>query len=238
MKASYRGSFLRFAVFGLLSVVMVLSLRGFDLSRSAEEKYQQLYLPSGQFLKEASIGYQEAHADYLWFRFIQYYGAFAKGFNNFRHFELLIDSITTLDPKFVEAYHFASLVTWSDLGKPYTSIDILKKGILHNPDTARLPFQIGLIYYVVDDDFARASFWYDQAAKCSDATDLELRFAAFSRYRSGDPLGSLSLWQDLYNNSDKPGMQMLAAKMILLMEEKMKAGEALPQRKTVTRSGV
>ncbi len=238
MKAVSRENLWRFAVFSLLSVVMVFSLRAFDQSRSSQEKFDQLYFPSGQFLKEASVGYREAHADYLWFRFIQYYGAFAKGFNNFRHFELLINGITTLDPKFVEAYHFASLITWSDLGKPYKSIDILKRGILHNPDTARLPFQIGLIYYVVDGDYSRASFWYGQAVKCSDATDLERRFAAFSKYRSGDNFGSLALWKDLYNNSDKPGMQLLAAKMIRLLNENMDADQIPQPRKSTTRPGV
>ena len=238
MEAISRERLVRFTLFGLLSLVMVFSLNNFDQSRTTEEKFEQLYIPTGEFLREVSVGYQEAHADYLWFRFIQYYGAFAKGINNFTHFDLMIKGITTLDPKFVEAYHFASLVTWSDLGKPYKSIDILKQGILHNPDTARLPFQIGLIYYVVDDDFARAAFWYDEAARCSDATDLELRFAAFSKYRSGDQMGSIVLWEDLYSNSDQPGMQLLALKMINLIKEKAKGGKSKPAAKTVTRSGV
>jgi tetratricopeptide (TPR) repeat protein len=216
---------MRFGIFLILSVVMVVSLTAIDRSLGAEEKAERLYFPSGRFLKESSLGFREANADYLWFRFIQYYGSFAKGNNNFRHFELLINGITTLDPKFVEAYHFAALVSWSDLGKPYKSIDILKRGILNNPDTARLPFQIGLIYYVVDGDFARAAFWYDEAAKCSDSTDLERRFAAFSRYRSGDNLGSLEMWQYLYETTDQPSMEMLALKMIELIQNKLETRE-------------
>ncbi|MCP4293041.1 MAG: hypothetical protein GY780_14540 [bacterium] len=222
MRSGLGGRFLRAGIFSALVLVMVVSLQAFDKSRTQEEKYDRLYFPSGKFLVESSVGFREAHADYLWFRFIQYYGAFAKGLNNFRHFELLVNGITTLDPNFVEAYHFASLVTWSDLGKPYKSIDILKRGILNNPDTARLPFQIGLIYFVVDGDYARSAFWYNQAASCSDATDLERRFAAFSKYKSGDQLGSLSLWENLYQNSDQPGMQLLAVKMINTIKEKMK----------------
>ncbi len=221
MMARSGNRIIRYGVFLVLTVVMIVSLKTFDRELGAEQKNERLYFPSGHFLKESSVGFREAHADYLWFRFIQYYGAFAKGLNNFRHFELLIDGITTLDPKFVEAYYFASLVTWSDLGKPYVSIDILKRGILNNPDTARLPFQIGLIYYVVDGDFIRAAYWYDQATQCSDATDLERRFAAFSRYRSGDNLGSLDMWQQMYETTDQPSMEMLALKMIELIQGKM-----------------
>lgn len=226
MTAHRRASLLRWLAFGALALTMVFSLRTFDLSRSPEEKYDRLYFPSGRFLRESSLGFREANADYLWFRFIQYYGAFAKGYNNFRHFELLIDAITQLDPKFVEAYHFASLVTWSDLGKPMVSVDILKRGLQHNPDTARLYFQIGLIYYVVDKDYDRSSYWFSRAAACSDATDLERRFAAFSRYKEQNFLGSLELWRNLHENSDQPGMKKLAEKMIGLIEEKMAASAA------------
>ncbi len=226
MTVARRNSFIRTAAFLALAVLMVFSLRTFDTTRSMQEKYDRLYFPSGQFLRESSLGFREANADYLWFRFIQYYGAFAKGYNNFRHFDLLIEAITRLDPQFVEAYHFASLVTWSDLGKPYKSVDILKRGLLHNPDVARLYFQIGLIYYVVDHDYERSSYWFKEAAACPDATDLERRFAAFSQYRGKDFLGSLQMWQDMYENSDQPGMQKLAEKMIKIIREKMAARSA------------
>ncbi len=221
MLKSHLGSFIRVGVFAALAVVMSFSLHTFDAQKDLKTEGEQLYFPSGHFLKESSLCFSEVNADYLWFRFIQYYGSFAQGVNNFQHFKLLIDGITTLDPHFVEAYHFASLVSWSDLGKPYESIDILKRGILHNPDSARLPFQIGMIYHAVANDFPRAAFWFKEAAKCSDATDLDRRFAAYSTYRSGNNLGSLNLWIELYENTDQPGMKKLAEKMILMIHEKM-----------------
>ena len=222
MKIFFPGSLMRFGAFSALALVMVYSLHTFDINNSGQSQQERLYFPSGTFLKESSLGFGVVNADYLWFRFIQYYGSFVQGTNNFQHFKLLIDGITTLDPHFVEAYHFASLVSWSDLGKPYESIEILKRGILNNPDTARLPFQIGMIYHAVANDFPRAAFWFKEAAKCSDATDLDRRFAAFSSYRSGNNLGSLELWYELHNSTDQPGMKKLAEKMILLINEKMK----------------
>lgn len=221
MKNHRLNSLFRIGSFTVLAVVMVFSLHSFDVRKAANPEREQLYFPSGNFLKESSLCFREVNADYLWFRFIQYYGSFAQGNSNFQHFKLLIDGITTLDPHFVEAYHFAALVSWSDLGKPYESIDILKKGILHNPDTARLPFQVGMIYHAVANDFPRAAFWFKTAAKCSDATDLDRRFAAYSTYRTGNNLGSLQLWIDLYEMTDQPGMKKLAEKMINLIHENM-----------------
>jgi len=233
MKKSLQGTMIRVGAFAALAVVMVMTLHAFDGKDSVQAKQERLYFPSGQFLREASLGFREVNADYLWFRFIQYYGSFAKGHNNFMHFKLLIDGITTLDPHFIEAYHFASLVSWSDLGKPYESVDILKRGILHNPDTARLAFQIGMIYHAVAHDFPRAAFWFNEAAECSDATDLDRRFAAYTRYRSGDNLGSIELWTDLYDQTDQPGMKKLAEKMIKLIHEKMEQKESEVSLKSV-----
>ena len=118
------------------------------------------------------------------------------------------------DPKFVEAYYFASLVYWSSYGDVENSINMLKRGILAHPDKAKLPFQIGFIYYVMEQDYLRAAHWFEVAGRCSDATDKESRFAAFARYRAGDDRVSLELWKNLYNSTDSSHMKELAVKMI------------------------
>lgn len=190
------------------------SLQAMGRPGTDPERQERLYFPSGRLLVESSLGFREAAADYLWFRFIQYYGAFAKGHNDLRYFDLLIDGITRLDPRFVEAYHFASLVAWSDFGDFPKSLDLLKRGVLHNPDTAKLPFQIGFTYYVFDRDYDRAALWFDFAGRCSDATDRERRFAAFAKHRAGDDAVSLELWKALLESTDNPQMKDLAEKMI------------------------
>jgi len=207
-------SFLRFVmVLGLTSVIF-LTLRVMDGEEDGPLQQEHLYFPSGAFLVESTLGFREATADYLWFRFVQYYGDYAKGNNDFRYFELLIDGITKLDPKFDEAYYFASLVFWSSFGDVDRSIDMLKRGILANPDKAKLPFQVGFMYYVIEQDYERAAHWFEVAGRCSDATDKEPRFAAFARYRAGDDRVSLELWKNLYQTSDSPQMKELAVKMI------------------------
>ena len=142
------GTLLRLVSGLLLAVTMVGMLHTFDSHPLSAERNEHLYFPSGRFLKEVTLGFREAVADYLWFRFIQYYGAFAKDQNDLRYMDVLVDSIVDLDPRFVEAYHFASLVKWSDFGDFDASLDMLKRGVLANPESARLHFQIGFIYYV------------------------------------------------------------------------------------------
>jgi hypothetical protein len=218
MTASLRVRISRALLVVALAVIVPASLQILDREAATAQRQERLYFPSGKFLVESSMGFREATADYLWFRFIQYYGAFRKGENDLRYMGLLIDGITRLDPKFLEAYYLPSLILWSDFGEPERSIDLLKKGILHNPDSAKLNFQVGFIYYVFMKEYPRSSYWFETAAACSDATDKEQRFAAFSRYRAGDDRVSLELWYALLESTDSPQMQELAETMIAKLE--------------------
>jgi tetratricopeptide (TPR) repeat protein len=209
-----------------LAVVMVGTLRVFDGREEGDLQQERLYFPSGNFLVESTLGFREATADYLWFRFVQYYGSYAKGQNDFRYFDVLIDGITKLDPQFEEAYYFASLICWSSFGDIERSVEMLKRGILANPDKAKLPFQIGFIYYVMEHDYPRASYWFEVAGRCSDATDKEPRFAAFARYKAGDDRVSLALWENLYSSTDSQHMKDLAVKMIEKLTRKLEIQKA------------
>jgi len=178
---------------------------------SSEDK---MYFPSGRFLREAVVGYREMAADLLWFQTVQYYGAYRKGEHDLRYFNGLVDCVITLDPRFVEAYYFGSLVASLDQGEIPHSVDLLKRGILVNPDTWVLPFHIGFTYYVLLQDYERAATWFQLAACAPDATDFARRFAAYAHGRSGNLAGSRTLWQNLHETTSNPAMKALAQRMI------------------------
>lgn len=215
-------SLLRVVTACVLAAIIVTTLARIDVTRRHTERDERLYFPSGTFLVESSLGFRAAFADYLWFRFIQYFGSYAKGHHDLRYFDVLLRSITRLDPRFIEAYHFGSLVAWSEEGDFEKAVDILKQGIVHNPDTAELPFQVAFIYYVFYREFELAAFWFETAAKCRDATDRESRFAAFARYKAGDDRVSLALWRDLERNSTSREMRELAERMVRKLEGKLR----------------
>lgn len=215
------GTLLRTVLMVTLAVAMMGSLRVLDAHPDMREQNEHLYFPSGKFLRESTLGFRAASADYLWFRFIQYYGAFAKDLNDLRYMDRLVDSIITLDPQFIEAYHFAALVKWSDFGDFPAAINMLKRGVLNNPESSKLHFQVGFIYYVFFKDYSRAAMWFEKAEQCPDATDLERRFAAFARYRSGDDTVSLELWKAMYQSTESPQMKDLALAMIQKLQRKL-----------------
>jgi tetratricopeptide (TPR) repeat protein len=216
-----RGTLARWAACVALVAVLSVALGALDAESRRAARQDRLYFPSGRALVESSVGFREVAADYLWFRFVQYFGSYAKGNHDLRYFDLLVDAITRLDPRFVEAYHFASLVAWSELGDFEKSIDLLKRGILANPESAKLHFQVGFTYYVFFQDYRRSATWFEAAARCPDGGETEARFAAFARYRAGDDRVSLELWKEMAGSTESPQMRELAEKMVEKLERKL-----------------
>jgi tetratricopeptide (TPR) repeat protein len=219
--SAIRGTLARWAACVALVAVLSVALGALDAESRRAARQDRLYFPSGRALVESSVGFREVAADYLWFRFVQYFGSYAKGNHDLRYFDLLVDAITRLDPRFVEAYHFASLVAWSELGDFEKSIDLLKRGILANPESAKLHFQVGFTYYVFFQDYRRSATWFEAAARCPDGGETEARFAAFARYRAGDDRVSLELWKEMAASTESPQMRELAEKMVEKLERKL-----------------
>jgi len=182
--------------------------------RSAGDPQERLYYPAGEFLREASLGYAAPAADYAWLQATQYYGGYRQGEHDLRYFQGLVAAVTTLDTRFVEAYRFASLVLSLDHADHRGAIDVLKRGILANPDDWSLHFDVGFVHYVFLREYRTASLWFEAAAELPGATDFCRRFAAFSRRRAGDLQGSLLLWENLRQTTDSPDMRELAARMV------------------------
>ena len=197
-----------------LAGIVVFSLWVYGDQERGADTQERLYFPSGRFLREATCGFREMAADYLWFQTVQYYGGFRRGEHDMRYFDLLIDGVTRLDRRFVEAYYFSSLVYCIDFGDIDRAVDVLRLGICANPDVASLPFHVGFMYYVFQKNYPRAAVWFDHAADRPDATDFHRRFNAFARKRAGQLEASLTLWRHLHDTASNPEMKKVAAEYI------------------------
>ena len=91
--------------------------------------YDHLYLPSGKFVTQASLGYRQLVADVIWFSAVQYYGGYRRDQNDLAYFEGLIDIVTDLDPNFEFPYIFGAVVLSQDLTNLDNAINLLKKGM-------------------------------------------------------------------------------------------------------------
>lgn len=181
--------------------------------------HDNLYLPSGKFLKEISLGYKQLVADFVWLSAVQYFGDYSKGNHDLVYFRGLIDIVTSLDPHFIFAYIFGALVVAEDIGAFSEGIDILKTGMIHNPSSWELPFEIGFLNYIDRKNNQIAANYFDLASRMPGSPPRASRFAAFVYSKAGHEKTAIRMWEEIRNNSDEPFMRELAQRYI----EKLKA---------------
>lgn len=209
------------------SLLALLAGLGWSLHRVDEYRYRpylhaNLYLPSGRFLKEISLGYEQLAADMVWLSAVQYYGEYRMGDHDLAYFRALIDIVTSLDPNFTFAYIFGALVTCEDLETFDEGIDILRKGMAWNPTAWQLPFEIGFLYYIERADYDMAAHYFDLASRLPGSSALARRFAAFVYSRAGHIENSIRMWEEMKRTAEDPFMRELAARYL----QKLRAKQA------------
>jgi tetratricopeptide (TPR) repeat protein len=181
--------------------------------------HEKLYLPSGKFVEQISLGYREVAADMVWLQAVQYYGDFRKGNHDLKYFRGLIDITTTLDPHFIFAYVFGALVVSEDVGSFEEGMEILKEGISRNPQSWQLPFEIAFLNFINRRDPQLAGRYFELASRMPGAPEYTKRFAAFVYSRAGDSDSSIRLWEEYMEHTENPFLKELAERYI----EKLKA---------------
>jgi len=208
-------------VFGLLAIA---TFRVQEY-RTRPYLYANLYLPSGKFVEETSLGYNELAADLTWFQAVQYFGGYAKGQHSLAYFEGLINIVTDLDPNFQFPYIFGAVVMSQDMGDLPRGIEILKKGMRANPESWQLPFEIGFLYYITAGDADAAAHYFDLASRMPGGRDKAGRFAAFLYSKAGHAETSIRMWEELAETSDQPYMREMARRYIEQIKKNGRIGK-------------
>jgi tetratricopeptide (TPR) repeat protein len=190
--------------------LLVAASHGVEGLAQKKHAIEVLYLPSGQFIEQASLGYRDLAADVLWFRMVQYYGGYRMGENDIALFAHLVDVITDLDPQFVYAYVFGALIIAQDLGQFKQGMGFLEKGVRNNPEDWWLPFELGFLNYVYARDYEQALFYFRKAANLPGAGPQAARFAAFVAAKAGYVETSIAMWEELARTSDNKYIRELA----------------------------
>ena len=203
----------------LLGVNTVLSL---EQERPAHVRAEELaYLPKGQYLKLASLGYRQILADIIWLQAVQHLGARTDTNQGYRWTYHAVDVLTDLDPTFVPAYQAAGTILGVWAGRTQESIAILKKGMQHNPEVWQLPFLIGYDYFYELCDPSNAAHYLQIAAMLPGAPDYLPRLAARMAVEAGDPQAALEFLERFVRQTNDARLrEMLSERMKHVMQER------------------
>lgn len=163
-----------------------------DQERTAVARAEQLaYLPKGDYLKLAVLGYRQVVADLIWLQAVQHIGAKRDTQLGYTWTYHAVDVLTDLDPTFVAPYQATGLFLGVLVGRHDEGLAILNKGSRHNPSNWQLPFLAGYISYYERCDAAGAGEFFRMAARVPGSPAYLPQLAARMTVESGDPTAAL-----------------------------------------------
>lgn len=198
MIPAVRQTTLAVAILVLVAGLHFLQLQ-LDQQKAATPKLQRfMYLPQGQYLRVAALGYEQVVADLLWIQAIQAMGERKVSEEAGHWIYRALDVITDLDPTFVHVYEvggiaLATLVTHID-----ESNRILEKGMRYNPAVWRLPFYLGFNYYFELHDDQKAADYIARASRLPGASAYLAPFAARLYVAARDPQDAIDFLAQMY----------------------------------------
>jgi hypothetical protein len=193
------------ALFVVLLAAIQVPLHHWD---NAMPKLQHmLYLPSGEYLRMASLGYRELVADVLWLQTIQVMGERKLSDEQGHWLYRAFDIITTIDPKFVRVYEAGGLALCSLVVLPEESNRLLEKGMRNNPEEWKLPFILGINYYFEMADDKRAADSMALASRLPGAPEYTARLAAKLYVNAKNPQLGIDLLKEAYESATDPDVR-------------------------------
>jgi tetratricopeptide (TPR) repeat protein len=212
MNASRRVQVVASMVLVLALFGNVWTLRTLDQWRRGANFQDVLYIRSPKALKQMSLGYTGLMADLYWTRAVQYFGY--QHHQHSRDFHLLaplLQIATQLDPKLLPAYQFGNNflapLPPNGAGEPEQAIKLAEFGIQNNPDSWKLYYGLGFIYYTEMKDYSKAAEAFARGAQVPGAHPFLRILAARMAQHAGEFETARMLWTTTYQTSQDKDIQ-------------------------------
>ncbi len=179
------------------------------------------------------LGFASVAASQIWLDFVQYFGHEDRATLSYRWVQAYLETITQLDPQFIEPYTYALPALAMKAADPAAAVALLDFGIGHmtpetNPTAFRLPWQAAVInfLFVGDLELARdryylAADWLEAVGQPGDGLrSLGDRLLENPRSR----LVRFNTWAGVFNSTADPEIRQIAlAEMTQLGEARQNA---------------
>lgn len=198
-------------VSGLLAGLVVASIGALiaaEQMRPSEVRALELaYLPKGEYIKVAVLGYRQIASDLIWLKAVQYLGEINQTPEGWLWAYHVMDVVTDIDPQFVAVYQAGGTILGVWAQRAQESILLLEKGVRHNPNEWTLPFFLGYDYFYELHDPVTAAKYFRMASALPGAPAYLPKLAARMTVEAGDPAAALEFLERLYAQTQDERLQ-------------------------------
>jgi hypothetical protein len=173
-----------------------------------------MYIPSGEFLKSFTIGFEQLIADYFWIKTIGYFGEHLMSDRNYPWLYHILDLVTTLDPQFIWPYYFGGITLSLEAQQVEQSNLILKKAMHYHPAVWKFPFFLGFNYWYYSNDPVKAAYYIKIAAQLPKAPVFLKTFPARLLSTTDQKGAALQFLMEMRSNSQDARMRAQIEKRI------------------------
>ncbi|MDX9973876.1 MAG: hypothetical protein RBU21_12910 [FCB group bacterium] len=213
------------AVLALTAVALGgTSLTQIRMDNLRERKFDDelLYLPNEKLLNHFTGGMSSVIADFLWLRCIQYTSQHFQSDNKFTWLAEMGNTITRLDPYFVDAYRYTGIFLAGLKADDDASIELMKKGFIENPEAWELPYETSMVYLLnrreEPGSAAIAAHYLGMAVATERAPESVLAIAQGLERKHNLNDVARQIWQDMLANSNDELRKNMAKRKLMELD--------------------
>jgi tetratricopeptide (TPR) repeat protein len=190
------------------------------------------YVIPSRFSRILALGNQGLLSDFLFLKAATFFGGRAgqgKALDkaDWEYFIDSLESVTDLDPYFVDPYFLAEgLLAW-DAGLPEEANKLLEKGTKYRPSDWRLPFFIGFNHFYFLRNYGKAADYIMTASRLPGSPGYFPTLAARLAYYGGKSKTALLFLRQMLEESNNPVLNRRMEKRLLALERAVAIEEAL-----------
>lgn len=173
-----------------------------------------MYIPSGEFLRPFTLGFNQILADYFWIKTVSYFADHLMSDRKYPWLYHILNLVTTLDPQFIWPYYFGGIILSLEAQQVEQSNLILMKAMRYHPGVWKFPFFLGFNYWYHSHDPLKAAAYIEIAAKLPGAPPYLKTFPARLYRGTGQKEAAIMFLEEMRKNTQDLKMRAEIEKRI------------------------
>lgn len=169
-----------------------------------------IYIPTGKYLKFATLGFSNLVADIVYIWAIQYYSR-TDIKNRFDSLDHIFSIISELDPRYLDPYEIGALIAVHEAKDLDLAFKILDRGLENNPDQWLFPYEAGHIAQRIMKNYELARDYYRKAMAIETAPAQTRRLFANALFETMDYQKAWETWLEIFQTATDERTKKIAS---------------------------